>query len=94
MASKPRKPTLQWTIDSWGTHTYAVLWGDDRGRVVPSYKYDCTVTRVIAHVWGPDADSTATESITFTPDPENPQSTLIQKALTWVEERIKFLDQQ
>ena len=92
MATK--KPTLKWAESTHSASYVTSPHIEERGRVVPRYKFDGTIFQVIAHVWGPDAGSEATESLTFTPDENNPQSTLIQKARTWVEERVKFLDKE
>lgn len=55
----------------------------EQGRIAPCYKWNAPEPyKVIAHVWGPHADSIATESGTFE---------TIGKAKEWVETRVKAL---
>ena len=92
MATK--KPTIKWAESMNSASLVTFPHGDERGRVVPRYKFDGTIFQVIAHVWGPDAGSEATESNTFNPDAECSGRALVEKARAWVEERVKFLDKQ
>lgn len=92
MAAK--KPTLKWAESTYSASYVTSPHVEERGRVVPRYKFDGTIFQVIAHVWGPDAGSEATESITLTPDDQTKGEALVQKARAWVEERVKFLDKQ
>lgn len=95
MATKSTKSSLKWVSDHYSDSYVSFPHVEERGRVVVRYTYDNGVKKVTACVWGPDAGSEATESITFVPKAGSiTDDTLPQKARTWVEERIAFLDSQ
>ena len=85
------KPALEWT-HGYHVFRYAAPNGSTRGRVVPLHNPDGTENMVIAHVWGPDAVSEATEDLTLEDGNPLTPGALVEKARLWVEERVKALD--
>ena len=78
----------------WEGNEYRLVGLPEQGRIAPCYKWDGALPyKVIAHVWGPQAESEATESLTILVTDIAPSENLMALARAWVERRVKFLNQ-
>lgn len=88
MKKKSSKPRL-WTNYLWGRQ-YGYPNSPECGRTVVTRWAAGIAQTVIAHVWGPGAGSTATESRTF--NTSTATTDLRAEAEAWVEERVAALN--